>query len=992
MEFQYEWIQDPKVFQKNRLKAHSSHHFYGHYDELKKHDSRFIQSLNGTWLFHYANHFDDMIQDFYQDDFDYQDFNKIDVPGHIQLQGYNQPMYVNQMYPWSGRENIKPGQIPLKHNPIGSYITHFSIAQDMLDHDIHICFHGVESAFALWINGQFVGYSEDSFTPATFDITSYIKEGKNKLAVQVFKYSSGSWLEDQDFWRFSGIFRDVELIYIPAVHLEDLLIKTVMDEPFLQADIHIQTQIIGDDRESHLHVTLLDKDQHIVKENIFEITQNHISLHLQHPQLWSSENPYLYTLILEIKKNNQTIEIVEQKIGLRKFEIKDGLMCINGKRIVFHGVNRHEFSAKKGRAISYEETKRDIMIMKQNNINAVRTSHYPNQTYFYELCDEYGLYVIDETNLETHGTWSEFFDKEHILPDDKEEWLNAIIDRAQSMFERDKNHPSILMWSCGNESYGGLNLYKMSQYFKNADDTRLVHYEGIFWDRRYPQTSDIESQMYTPAKEVEQFIIEHPDKPFILCEYAHAMGNSNGALYKYTDLEKKYDLYQGGFIWDFADQALNISGRYVYGGDFHERPSDYDFCGNGIVFANRELTPKMQEVKHCYQNVDFDINEQSIAIHNRYLFTNLQHFTFSIQLLENGICIKEVTCTIDVPPLSSVKIDNPYIIDNIEKEYCLSISMITTENEKYAKKGLELAFGQYIYPYTKQKNIISQKMEITEDFMNIGILGEKWQLIFSKTKGLVSYRFMNHELLRQTPRPNFYRASTQNDIENQYGYRYGQWLQASLYAKCHFCRYTKHSHFIQLDYQYSLPGQKETILFVSYQVFGDGKVAVTMDYQPDQNQIEMPEFGMMFMLYHSFQNVTYYGYGPQENYLDRHTGAKLGQYHYQVDKNVTPYLVPQECGNRTHVRHVMVDNGHIGIYFEGDLLEMSVLPYTPFELENAKHLYELPTPYQCVVRINQKQMGIAGDNTWGARTHDEFLLSNQTSYHFQFSFQGQLQF
>lgn len=983
MEFNYRWIKDPKVFQMNRLNVHSSHHFYRSYEDLRKRKSDFIESLNGIWKFHYAPNEQSMIKNFFEEDYQCQGWSDIKVPGHIQLQGYDKPMYVNQMYPWSSFEQILPGDIPKKFNPVGSYIKEFEWKDD-ITHTLYLYFHGVESAFALWVNGVFVGYSEDSFTPASFDISDIVKKGKNKIAVAVFKYSSGSWLEDQDFWRFSGIFRDVELISIPSVHLYDLFVKTILNDSLTKADIQIQSHFIGQYHQKYGKALLYDKDGQLVDEKIFDIEEDiMIHMNVDSPILWSAENPYLYTLIIEIKNHEHMIEVIEQRVGIRKFEIKNGVMCINGKRIIFHGINRHEFSPQNGRAITYEETLKDIQIIKQNNINAIRTSHYPNQNYFYELCDEYGLYVIDEANLETHGTWSEFYNRDMILPDDKEEWLKAIIDRANSMFQRDKNHPSILIWSCGNESYGGLNLYKMSEFLRSKDDTRLIHYEGISWDRRYNDTSDIESQMYTPAKDVETYLKNHHDKPFILCEYAHAMGNSNGALFKYTDLEKTYEQYQGGFIWDFADQALAYDKGYAYGGDFQERPSDYDFCGNGVVFANRQLTPKMQEVKYCYQMVDIQMNAHQVTIDNRYLFTNLKQFQTYVYLLCDGKIIDQYQCCIDVEPLSQITIDQPFVVDD-KHEYCVQVSIIDDCQKN------EIAFGQYIFKYIDDTPVINGRIEIAEDFMNVGVCGEEFHMIFSKTKGLVSYRYLNEEFIRIPPRPNFYRPSTQNDVENQYGYRYGQWLQASLYSQCQMKHIDKKDDQIELIYEYKLAGKFETTLEVIYHVYANGKVDVTMDYQPSSYQIEMSEFGMMFMLYPDFNHISYYGYGPEENYIDRYLGARLGLFEYNVQDNLTPYLMPQECGNRTHVRHMMIDNGKIGLLFKGDCFEMSGLPYTPFELENAKHAYELPPIYQSVVRINQQQMGIAGDNTWGARTHDEYLLSSQKRYHFHFSFQAQL--
>lgn len=554
-----EWVKDPKVFNINREKAHASIHRYASLEEMHTNKSSYIYSLNGKWKFHYANGFNQLIKDFFNKDYNSDNWDEINVPGHIQLQGYGTPMYVNQIYPWSAIEQIIPGEIP-EHNPIGSYITYFDNSVIKDNTDVYITFKGVESAMALWVNGIFVGYSEDTFTPSRFNITSLIEEGNNKIAVSVYRFSSGSWLEDQDFWRFSGIFRDVELEMVPHTHLEDVKILTHLNDTYDHAVVEVNPTVI---HPTKVIYTLKYNDE-IIASQIKEDSTS-LQFELEHPHLWSAEKPHLYTLIIEVMDEEGLVECISQQVGVREFKIINGIMCINGQRIIFHGVNRHEFSAYTGRYVSYEETKQDILNMKAHNINALRASHYPNQSFVYDLCDEYGLYVIDEVNLETHGTWSEYFDKEHIIPDNKPEWLDIILDRANSMYERDKNHPSIIIWSLGNESHGGKNLYEMSQFLRNKDQSRVIHYEGIFHDRSYNETSDIESQMYTYVKDIEKYLTTHQDKPFILCEYAHSMGNSNGALFKYIDLEKKYPLYQGGFIWDYIDQALYHDGKLCYG-------------------------------------------------------------------------------------------------------------------------------------------------------------------------------------------------------------------------------------------------------------------------------------------------------------------------------------------------------------------------------------------------------------------------------------------
>lgn len=981
MKMKNEWVRDPKVFSVNRMAAAASIDRYANFKELQDGERSFKYSLNGRWKFHYAEGFNQLIPEFSDKDYNCDNWDEIKVPGHIQLQGYGKPMYVNQIYPWSGTQQIVPGEIPDK-NPIGSYITYFD-SQVIKDNvDTHIVFHGAESAIALWINGVFVGYSEDSFTPSAFDITDFIVKGKNKIAVNVYRFSSGSWLEDQDFWRFSGIFRDVELQMVPHIYLKDIKISTKLSNEYRHAGIEIDPTITGDENRYKAVYTLKYNDEVIEQAERID-SSSKVNFGIENPHLWSAEKPALYQLYVEIFDKNGLIECSRHNIGIREFKIINGVMCINGKRIVFHGVNRHEFSAKTGRTVSYEDTKKDILNMKANNINALRTCHYPNQTFVYDLCDEYGLYVIDEVNLETHGTWSELFDKEHILPDDKPEWLDIILDRANSMYERDKNHPSIIIWSLGNESYGGKNLYEMSKFMKQKDSSRLIHYEGLSHDRRYNDTSDIESQMYTFASDVEKYLTVHQDKPFILCEYAHSMGNSNGALFKYTDLEKKYPLYQGGFIWDYIDQALYHEGKLCYGGDFRERPSDYDFCGNGIVFADRTNTPKMQEVKYCYQYADFTIDEKNIVIKNNYLFTNLNEYHLQMDLSCDGNIIQSKTIIIECKPQSGAIIKNPFMVADNEHEYTVTVYL--KQNDRvYAQQ-------QFIYETKPHKNLVvcSKRIEIVEDYLNIGVVGEEFNVIFSKQKGLVSYKYHQQEFIRVPIRPNFFRASTNNDVENKYGYRYGKWLLASLYAKCKFVGVTKEEESCTIEYAYDLPNIQSDGVHLIYKVFGNGIIDVDMTYQPDADEIEMPVFGLIFQLYKEMEEVSYYGFGPQENYIDRNKGALLGRYGYHVNDNLTPYLYPQECGNRTNVREIEICSEDKKMIVEGDDFEFSALHYTPYELENARHRNELPDAYQTVLCINEKQMGVAGDDTWGARTHDEFLL-NKEEHHLHFCFKGKL--
>ena len=1007
MKFEYEWVKNPKIYEMNRLAAHSSHEYYRTLEELTKEESSFLFPLNGLWKFHYAVNYEQTINGFESVGFDCRSWDHIMVPGHMQMQGYGKCQYVNIQYPWEGHEEIKPGEIPTKYNPVGSYVKYFNLPDNMEGKPVYISFQGVESAFALWLNGVFIGYSEDSFTPSEFDLSSAILLGENKLAVQVFQYSSGSWLEDQDFWRFSGIFREVYLYTLPRVHIEDIFVKTLFDDDTFTRSRLVLELKVKDGRTAQIQGELRYNNIKIAELPMGVISgTGTLSVLVEHPKLWSAEDPNLYDLQLYIfDELGNPMEIVSEKVGFRQFMMKAGIMRLNGKRIVFKGVNRHEFSHIHGRSITEEEMRNDIINMKRHNINAVRTSHYPNHKKFYDLCDEYGLYVIDETNLETHGTWQvPEVDEENILPKNKPEWHDIVIDRGKSMMHRDKNHPCILLWSCGNESFGGKNIYDLSQTFREYDDTRLVHYEGVIHDGEYPGTSDVESQMYTKVEDIKRFLEKHKKKPFICCEYTHAMGNSNGAMHKYTNLAQTHPHYQGGFIWDYIDQAILVKDRYgnevlAFGGDFGDYPNDGNFCCDGIMFANRTCSPKIQEVKYNYQNIKVLVEQEKITITNDSLFTNTSEYTCNVVVAVEGQQVSSYELMTDVKPLKSKSYKLRPLEMGLEKEVTITVSFLLKEDTKWAKAGHEVAFGQGIFyeeplEDAKKQHVssIQQPMTIVHSSYLIGVHGKDYEIIFDKSKGLVSYRYGNCDMMKSAPKPNFWRAPTDNDRGNQMPIRYAQWKLASLYARvCHFS-YTEEKHSIRLCYEYQLPTNPVAKCTLTYTVSSNGRVKVFLDYEQVEGLSDLPEFGLMFCLPCEFNTVEWYGRGPEENYSDRKQGAKLGIYEKKVTEQVTPYAKPQECGNVTDVRYAKVYNEKgIGLLFTSKCFELNCTPYTPHELENAVHSYELPKVYNTIVRVNKGQMGVGGDDTWGARTHEEYLLRNNQSYHFEFEFEGFLQ-
>lgn len=623
------WLDNPEVFKVNQLEPHSDHCYYLDYSDMKKEKNPLLQSLNGQWEFAYSKNVMERPVDFYKETFDASGFDKIMVPGHIELAGYDKIRYINTMYPWEGKEyhrgaysmeatGAEEGMFSeAQYNPVGSYIKYFDLDKNMCGKRIHICFEGVEEAMYLWLNGQFIGYAEDSFTPSEFNLTPYIKEKGNVLAVQVHKMSTAAFLEDQDFFRFFGIFRNVTLKAIPDVHLEDVWFKPVLNQDNESGSVSVSMKVSATDSQNVTAGFILkDREENILVEKSLQLNKenNHlegtICVDLESVKLWDNHNPYLYHAYVELKAEDGSLaEVIPYDIGFRRIEIIDKVVYLNGKRLVITGVNRHEWNARTGRCIGIEDMKADISCMLRNNINSVRTCHYPDQIPWYYMCDDAGIYVMAETNLESHGSFQKLgaIEPSCNVPGSIPQWRDAVLERAKNNFETFKNHTSILFWSLGNESYAGDDIEAMNVYFAEKKDGRLVHYESSYYNRAYEDTiSDFETRMYAKPEDVEEYLNNSPKKPYILCEFMHDMGNSMGGLGSYMKLIDKYDMYHGGFIWDFIDQAImvkdSVTGKDVlrYGGDFDDKPSDYEFSANGIVFADRKEKPAMQEVRYYY--------------------------------------------------------------------------------------------------------------------------------------------------------------------------------------------------------------------------------------------------------------------------------------------------------------------------------------------------------------------------------------------------------
>ncbi|MCD7708842.1 MAG: DUF4981 domain-containing protein, partial [Clostridiales bacterium] len=900
--FDYSIVKNPKIFEQNRLPARSSHVCYMSDMEREQGESSYVMCLDGLWKFSYADNMAQAVNGFEAEDYDCRPWADIRVPAHIQMEGYDRPHYTNVTYPWDGTEELRPGEIPEKFNPVASYVKYFTLPERMAGMRLVASFQGVESGFALWLNGHYVGYSENSFDPAEFELTPYLGAGENKLAVRVWKWTSSSWCEDQDFFRFSGIFRSVYLIAIPEAHLWDVNLEPTVDASFMAGELSYALTFFG---EGKFELSLYGEEGLIFDESHGFSAEDGTAVRegvhaVSRPLLWSAEEPNLYEAVIHVyDKAGKLTEVTGLNIGFRRFEMDGGIMKLNGKRIVFKGVNRHEFSAISGRVPSREEIITDIAVMKQNNINAIRTSHYPDDTLLYELCDICGLYVVAENNLESHGSWEAYgrgrTDEDFIVPGNKKEWKGMMLDRVNSCYQRDKNHPSILIWSCGNESWGGSVINEMARRFHELDAHRLVHYEGIMHDRSFPDSSDMESQMYTPVAGVEAFLASHPDKPFIMCEYSHAMGNSCGGMHKYTDLADREPRFQGGFIWDYIDQSIYKKDRYgewflAYGGDFGDRPSDYEFSGNGIAYGGiREPSPKMQEVKYNYQNIAITFSGNRFKVMNKNLFLNTDHFDARIALDIEGV--QKLCCerTIAVPPQLEGMFDLPVeiletmartreIADEIgviAPEFTVTVSFHLRDNTPWATAGHEVAFGQNVYKREVEPYSCPEKPQIVRGVNTVGVSGDGFKILFSALSGeMVSYVYGGKEMLLSAPKPNFWRAPTDNDRGNQMPQRYGQWKLASLYAvpQADDPYIEELSDSVKFSYSYILPTSPEGKCEVSYRVFADGTVETTLSYDPVKELGDMPEFGMMFMMDADYDRLEWYGLGPEETYADRMRG------------------------------------------------------------------------------------------------------------------------
>lgn len=1009
--------ENPAVVGRNREPAHCTYLPFSDINTALKNDanrSPFFKSLNGTWKFSWVKKPADRPVDFYKECYDVNQWDDIPVPSNWELQGYGVPIYTDEAYPFPRN----PPYIPHDWNPVGSYKRTFSCPKEWKGRQIFLHFCGVKSAMYVWVNGEKVGYSQGSKTPAEFNITEYIREGENTLALEVYRWSDGAYLEDQDYWKISGIERDVCLFSTPNVYIRDFFALAGLDEKYTNGkfslDVHVKNELSERTGRYLIEIKLLE-DEDVLSPTVDmkqSLTLNaseegvaHFEAVVEKPRKWTAETPNLYSLVISLlDPSGEIVEVVSCKVGFRRIEIKDGQLLVNGVPITIKGVNRHEHDPVTGRAITVGSMLEDIMLMKQFNINAVRTSHYPNRTEWYELCDKYGLYLIDEANIESHGMG---YHPDTTLGNNPA-WGKAHLDRTTRMVERDKNHPSVIIWSLGNEAGDGVNFQETYQWIKKRDPSRPVQYEQA----RLESHTDIYSPMYGTIDQIVEYAKSDEHRPLILCEYAHAMGNSVGNLQDYWDAIEAYRSLQGGFIWDWVDQTFLREGEdgtkfWAYGGDmgFAGVTNDSNFCANGLVQADRSLHPHIWEVKKVYQSIKVkpvDLYRGRVKIVNTYDFTNLDFFFFTWEIMGDGEQIARGELpSLDVAPHGSTAVDLPVpeIRPEPGVEYFLTVKASTRVKTPLIPKGHVVAWDQMKLPlYDAVAKVAVPELpniELVDSEKTIHISGVEFVLIFDRNSGTMkSFKYRGKELIRTGPVPNFWRPVTDNDLGGGMARHCAVWRYAGKNQKVEKVTAQKVNDKTAVVDVYSTILVGESKYHTTYTVYGSGDIVVENHFVPGEKDLpELPRFGMTMTLPGEFKYIRWYGRGPHESYWDRKTGAAIGVYSGTVWEQYHPYVRPQENGNKTDVRWIALTNHEgIGLLAVGmPLLSTSARQFFQEDLErkeegSPRHGSEIRPKDVVTFNLDNKQMGVGGDTSWGWRAwpHPEYrLFSKAYSYRFR---------
>jgi beta-galactosidase len=1002
-------IENPDVVGINKLPARATFFPYNSVElasenEISKAANYLL--LNGIWKFNWVRDSEERPQDFYKNNYDTSSWETIKVPSNWEVEGFGIPIYVNASYPFQKGE-LAPPDIPDGYNPVGSYKRNFTVPTDWNGQEIFIHLGAVKSAFYIWVNGEKVGYSQGSKLPAEFNLTNFVKPGDNTIALEVYRWSDGSYLECQDFWRISGIERDVYLYARPKVYINDYFAKAGLKDNYKTGDFKLDVEVsnvLSKDQKGSVSVEIKDGATTIFSANkSFQIpttktnTLNFVTT-VANVAKWTAETPNLYQLIIQLKDNRGVVkEVISRKIGFRTSEVKNGRFLLNGKPILFKGVNRHEHSPINGHVVSKEEMLKDIEIFKQNNINAVRTAHYPNDPYWYELCDQYGIYVIDEANIESHGMG---YDLTRTLANNPA-WLKAHLERTGRMVERDKNHPSIVIWSLGNEAGNGYNFYEAYLLAKKLDDTRPTQYEraGLEWN------SDLYVPMYSSPDNIEKYANNDKwEKSLILCEYAHAMGNSMGGFKEYWDLFEKYDKLQGGFIWDFIDQGIKTvkNGKeiFAYGGDFGPEgtPSDNNFLNNGLVQPDRKLNPHIYEVKHIQQEIKFydnNLSEKKIAIKNWHFFRNLDNYNFYWEVLKDGNSVENGT--LDVPTIAAqetIVVTVPFTtVMQPTSEYFLNIKAVLKTGEPFLAEGYEIAYEQFKlsgdFKYeipTATSNVTVKKLD-----KSIQVIGTNFEINFDKSTGYISnFNFNGSEILEKGPQINFWRAPVDNDYGAGLQIRFKEWKEIGTQEVTDVVVKTNSKTEVTLTFTRSILNGDATV-DQTYIIDGNGTIKVTNSLNALKGEhSNLFKFGNEMELTGEFKNVSWYGKGPFEAYADRQHAAKFGTYTSTVSEQYYPYIRPQENGNKLDVRWATLtdDNGN-GIKIIGEKpVHFSALNFTKDDLHSGDkrlqhHAGELTPREHIFVNIDGFQQGLGSITSWGTLPLEQYRLPYQ-SYNYSY--------
>ena len=944
---QHDW-ENQAVLGINKLPYHATLQLPSKQKECKE-----IVSLDGQWLFHWSRNPEERPVDFYREDFDTSDWGKITVPGNWQTQGYGTPIYTNIEYPFVKNRPSVTSEPPKdwtayeNRNPVGQYVTYMDATKDMLSQNLILHFGGVHSAFYLWINGQKVGYSQNSMSPAEFDVTSYMRKGKNKIAVEVYRWSDGSYLEDQDMWRLSGIFRPVELWVRPLAHISNYQVTAEPNADYTKAEIKAAISLCNTGKKTvkNLQAVLLLNGREVKGElkqlAAGDTTTLSLGYTLNHPMLWSAEKPNLYPFSVELRDaKNNIIEHFDYHLGVKKVEVIGEVFKINGKNVKLRGVNRHDHHPKTGRYVDDATYEEDIRLMKQANINFLRTSHYPDREYIYELCDRWGIYVMDEANHETHGYG---YANEEMGRDLT--WQAAHVDRAESLVKRDFNHPCIILWSLGNEGAVGANIEAMYNKVKALDNTRQPFYDS---DRRY---SCIWDDSYLYPDDLKKNAEAVTDKPFMMREYAHAMGNSCGNLQEYWDVIYNDSSICGAAIWDWVDQGLEKDGYYAYGGDYGDKPNLGPFCINGVVGPDRKPHPHYYEVQYVYQPLKFELNNGRLNIINRDQFTSPYEYA-----------IVRDTVTID-------------------NERLLNVYAQLKEDKPWAKKGFTVAREQFVLnPYNWPTTLQGKPAKVQKTASGLRVHTMRGAVTIDKTGAMTSWIVDGHEILNAPLEPYFWKPENDNQSAAHFAQTSAIWQQAAANRTLKSLSSKKDKNCVKVIAEMTLPVGAD--LTITYSINNDGKIMVDMDYNPTTTDLPlMPKFGMRMRLPADNTQIKYYGRGPWENYPDRKRSAFLGIYESSVKNFETGYIHPQDNGNRTDVRWMEI--GSIRIDGCGPLC-IRAWDYSEEDLLGKRHPNEIPRGRFINLNIDQNVHGVGGADTWGKHTLPQYTIDGNQPHHYTF--------